>query len=180
MASTVDIMAAVGRGGLGSDAAASASASASGLAARVREWARALGAHIDAEVQELESIAAESRAYSLESWRSQAAVAFREALVQEQVANATFQGELETAATSTRHAGESIGASLDALAATLGGVGTLIDNALLGMSQVEGVLDDVIAHANRSGLTLLQNELQSHLADPLLNQVAGALWQVGR
>lgn len=180
MANTVDIMAAVGRSGLSSDAAASASASASGLAARVREWARALGAHIDAEVQELESIAAESRAYSLESWRSQAAVAFREALVQEQVANATFQGELETAATSTRHAGESIGASLDALAATLGGVGALIDNALLGMSQVEGVLDDAIAHADRSGLTLLQNELQSHLTDPLLNQVAGALSQVGR
>lgn len=77
MASTADITAALGRGGLGADAAASASASASGLAARVREWARALGAHIDAEVQELESIAAESRAYSLESWRSQAAVDFR-------------------------------------------------------------------------------------------------------
>lgn len=180
MASTAEIMAAVGRSGLGSDAAASASASASGLATRVREWARALADQVDAEVQELESIAADSRAYSLESWRSQAATAFRESLGQEQAANAAFQGELRSAAASTRNAGESIGASLDTLAATLGGVGALIDTALVGMSHVEGVLDDVVVHADRAGLTLLQNELQGHLQNPLLSQVAGALAQAGR
>lgn len=180
MVSASEIMTAVGRSGLGSDAAASASAQATGLAARVRAWAQALAAQIEAEVGELQVLCGESEGCALEGWQSPAARAFREVLVREQAANRAFQVELGSAAVSTRYAGESVGAALDAVGAALGALAPMIDNALIGMGRVEGVLDDVVVYAERFGLTALQNELAGHLDNPLVGQVAGALFEAGR
>lgn len=180
MATMFDILAAAGRAGLGSEGAAAASTSASGMAQRVREWAQAIAAQVEAECQELVEIAGASVRCTEMTWESVSGDAFREKVHDDVVENVAVREYLGDSAVQVRASGEAVAGALDALAVLIGGAGAALDTALMSLGSIEDVLDDVVVHAERVGAFALKSALTAHMSDPLLAQAGGALASFGR